>query len=83
VNEDIIIGTMIRKLRRDRDLPQSAIADALGLPQTVITRIERGDRRMSMPELRRLCALLGVALVDFVAEYESRITASTEVFTEK
>ena len=73
MNEDTIIAGMIRKLRRDREVSQAEIAQILHLPQTVVSRIELGQRRVTLTELRLICEHLKMPLVEFVSEYQDRV----------
>lgn len=83
MQDDIIIATMIRRLRRERNVSQAQIATVLSLPQPVISKIERSERRVALGELRLICELLGVPLVNFVAEYQTQVeTAGTSAFGE-
>lgn len=69
---DIIVGRMIRKLRRDKDISQAQLAEALRMQQNVISRVEIGKRPVALGELRALCKFLGVTLGEFVRDYEAR-----------
>lgn len=66
---------MIRKMRRDKDLSQAKLAEAMGLGQNVTSRIEHGTRQVSLGELRAICKCLGVTLSDFVRDFESQVEA--------
>ena len=76
-SDDRVIGEMLRHLRVAQRVSQSRIAEALNLPQTVISRIERGERHVTLRELRLVCALLDKSPLDFVAEYIQRMNASS------
>lgn len=62
------IGEILRKARRDRELSQQELADALGLTQDTISLIERGKRPLKVVELRALSKVLGMPVVDFFLE---------------
>lgn len=70
--DDMIIALMLRKMRRDREKSQDAVAVHLNLPQNVVSRMEKGERRITLPELRAICEFFEVPLLDFVAEYLQR-----------
>lgn len=74
-SDDRVIGEMLRHLRTSRRISQARIAETLSLPQTVISRIERGERHVTLRELRLVCALLDKSPLDFVAEYIQRMNA--------
>jgi transcriptional regulator with XRE-family HTH domain len=71
--DEIIIGSMLRRLRMDRGVSQEAMATAIGIPQTIVSRIERGARRITVSELRLACEVLGVSMAEFAAEFEGKV----------
>ena len=56
----------LRDLREDADLNQTAIAEYLGIQQTVYSRYERGARTIPLEHLIRLADFYHVSL-DFLA----------------
>lgn len=68
--DDIIIGSLIRKHRLECGVNQTVLAKVIGVPQTIVSRIELGERRLTVAELRLICGLLDVSMVEFVAEYQ-------------
>lgn len=74
--DEIIIGSMLKRLRTDRGVTQEAVAAAIGIPQTIVSRIERGTRRVTVSELRLACAEMGVSMADFAAEFEEKARAA-------
>jgi transcriptional regulator with XRE-family HTH domain len=55
------LGQRIRRARLQTGLTQAALGAALGHPQSVIARWERGALEPRVPDLLRLAPLLGVA----------------------
>ncbi len=53
-------GRRIRRLRRDHDLSQEALAGLAELDRTYISGIERGERNPSLVNICRLAGALGV-----------------------
>ena len=53
-------GRRLRRLRRDRDLSQEAVADLADLDRTYVSGVERGERNPSLVNICRLAAALGV-----------------------
>jgi transcriptional regulator with XRE-family HTH domain len=49
------------------------MARALGKPQAFVSYYESGARRLDFLELRQICGVLGVRLVDFVRKFEKRV----------
>ena len=56
---------VLRELREDRDLKQSAVADVLGITQQVYSRYENGINEMPIRHLRTLCEYYNVS-ADYV-----------------
>ncbi|NEK79367.1 MAG: helix-turn-helix transcriptional regulator, partial [Xanthomonas perforans] len=45
-------------------------ANALGKPQSYVSKYESGERRLDLIELSDLCSVLGISLYDFVSLLE-------------
>ena len=56
---------VLRELREDRDLKQSAVAGVLGTTQQVYSRYENGINEMPIRHLRTLCEYYNVS-ADYV-----------------
>ena len=54
------MGAAVAELRRRAGFDQADVAERLGVDQPAISRIERGERRLSAWELYALADLLGV-----------------------
>jgi transcriptional regulator with XRE-family HTH domain len=55
-------GKPVKVWREHRALTQQALADAAGLPQTTIARLESRRRKGTVEQMRRLAAALGITL---------------------
>lgn len=53
-------GRKLRKIRRDRDLTQDQLAEAIGVTLDFISRMERGQDAASFETLDKLAKALGV-----------------------
>jgi len=51
---------LIRQLRLDAGLNQTQLAERLGHPQSWVSKVEVGERRIDVEELRQVCVALGV-----------------------
>jgi transcriptional regulator with XRE-family HTH domain len=69
--EDIRIrfGTRVRQLRNDRGWSQEAFADRAGLHRTYIGSVERGEQNISLENIEKLAATLGVSLAKLFAPF--------------
>ena len=52
---------ILRELREDQDLKQSAIAKVLGTTQQVYSRYEKGINELPLRHLKTLCIYYGVS----------------------
>lgn len=50
------LGTIIRKLRDERQLPLRTVAAHLGIDQAILSKIERGQRNISRDQVVKLAA---------------------------
>ena len=60
---------LLRELRTDAGTSQTEPAKLLGRPQTWVSKVELGERRLDVEELRQLCDALGANLLDVVAQW--------------
>lgn len=73
-----ILISLLRAVRKERGLTQAQLAEALGVEQSTVSKIERRERRLDVSELRRVCLVLGITLIDFVERYESALENQSE-----
>lgn len=66
-----ILQRLIRQVREESGLRQQALAEKLGVPQSVISKIEIGERRLDAVELAHFCAACGVSLATFIARFDA------------
>ncbi len=57
-------GERVRELRKEKGLSQEALALACGLDRTYIGGIERGERNVSLVNIQKIAAALGVGCHD-------------------
>jgi predicted XRE-type DNA-binding protein len=70
-----ILLSLLREAREQKGLRQSDVAAALNCPQTRVSKYELGTRRLDLLELRDVCKVLGVSLVDFVRTFDAGVGA--------
>lgn len=63
-----IIGENIKKLREEMGLNQANIAQFLNVDQSMISKIEKGERTISADMLEKLSCLFGVNINDIEKE---------------
>ncbi len=68
-----VLLTLLREVRREAGLTQVALARRLGRPQSLVSDIESGQRRVDVVELRLICGHLGLSLEEFVRRWEERL----------
>jgi transcriptional regulator with XRE-family HTH domain len=67
------IGDRLRLLRKQQALSQREVADAIGLPQSNLSRIENGKQRLNLTVLARILGIYQTTIQDFFArEDEAR-----------
>jgi ribosome-binding protein aMBF1 (putative translation factor) len=67
------LQSLLRQVRRGAGMTQQDLARRLGQPQSFVSRYERGERRLDVLELRKVCNALGLTLTDFVSRLEDAL----------
>jgi transcriptional regulator with XRE-family HTH domain len=62
--------SLLRQLRSQAGLRQVDVARALGKPQAFVSYYESGARRLDLLELRQICGIFGISVVDFVRRFD-------------
>ncbi|HQX52109.1 MAG TPA: helix-turn-helix transcriptional regulator [Planctomycetaceae bacterium] len=76
-DEYAIVLNLLKEARRNSGVTQIDLADRLGQTQSFVSKIERGDRRLDIVQLRTILLEFGVTLPDFVIQLESEIAKQT------
>jgi len=63
---------MLKARRVFLGLRQADLADRLGTSQTFVSNYEKGERRLDLVELDRICAALDQDLVVFVSDFKAQ-----------
>ena len=66
----------LRQARKAAGITQEQLAEKIGTTQSVVSKFERGERRIDVVELRVICKATGISLVEFVKTMESSIEAN-------
>lgn len=68
-----VLLDLLRETRRAARLTQVQLAKKIRQSQSFVTKVELGDRRLDVIQLRTICRALGVTLPKFVAQLEERL----------
>ncbi len=60
-------------MRVGAGLRQIDLAEKLDVPQSFISKIESGERRIDLIELKEICEVLGSNLKEFINEFEKAL----------
>jgi transcriptional regulator with XRE-family HTH domain len=64
------LAVLLRTVRTEVGLTQAEVADRLEVPQSFVSKYESGERRLDLIELKQICKVLKISLVDFVRRFE-------------
>ncbi len=56
----------LRRAREAAELTQAEVAEKLGLYASFVSKVEAGERRLDVVELKQFCTVYGVELVAFL-----------------
>ncbi len=73
LTEQVRLQALLKRLRRDAGLRQVDLAARLGQPQSFVSKLESGERRLDVLELRQLCKILGISFQEFAAKLEDSL----------
>lgn len=74
-----LVGRKIRRLRKERKLTQNDLAARIGIQQSDLSRIERGEYRVSLDTLFRMLAEFKVSVSEFFEEDRGGAVTPREV----
>lgn len=69
-----IVAALV-KARKEKRVTQVQLATAMRVPQSIISKAERCERRLDIIEIMRICELLGVSLTTLLTAVPSRFSA--------
>jgi transcriptional regulator with XRE-family HTH domain len=75
-----LVGKKIRRLRKERRLTQNELAARIGIQQSDLSRIERGEYRVSLDTLFRMLAEFKVSVSEFFEEARNGAVHPNEVW---
>lgn len=74
--EHKILLEILYRLRTTSGLRQSDLSHLLKVPQSFVSKIEGGERRIDLVELREILKCFDTNLTEFSIEFEKRINES-------
>lgn len=69
-----VLRALLRAEREKADLTQEGLAKRLKETQSFVSKVERGERRLDLVQLRSFCHAIGVGLTPFVAAFEAQLS---------
>ncbi|CCG37612.1 DNA-binding protein [Xanthomonas citri pv. mangiferaeindicae LMG 941] len=73
-----VLLKLLHEMRGDAGLDQDELAFLLRRPQSYISAVEGGSRRLDLLQLREYCMACGHDLVNFVRRFEETIAAASD-----
>ncbi len=74
--ENAAVIRLLKQLRSDSGVTQVHLAESLGVTQSYVSKIERGERIVDIVQLRAICICLGSTLPKFVNLLEQQLQKS-------
>lgn len=69
-HEHAVLLSLLKKYRNEAGLTQVQCSKALGRPQSFMSDVESGTRRLDVVQVRDLCKVLGITLTKLAIELE-------------
>ncbi len=71
------IGVRLRRLRRERKLTQADLARQIGIQQSDLSRMEKGEYRVSLDNLFKILGVFDIKMADFFGDTATAQPAMT------
>lgn len=68
-----IFRDMLVAARLELNLMQSQVAEKLGRPQSFVSKYERGERRLDLPEFVEIAEVLELDMANFIERYKALV----------
>ena len=69
----VLFREMLTEARLTKGILQSVIAEKLGKNQSFVSKYERGERRLDLPEFLDIAEALEINVVDFIKVYKDKL----------
>jgi len=73
--EYAIVLRLMKQAREHAGITQVELAKRLKQSQSFVSKMERGDRRIDIVQLRTICGIYGLRLSEFVQRFEKELGA--------
>ncbi len=70
---NLAITELLYRLRANAGITQQQLSAILNVPQSYISKVETGERRIDLIELREICKALNSNLIEFVTMLEKEL----------
>ena len=67
----VTFGMRVRELRKSRGLSQELLSDISGLDRSYIGGVERGDRNISLNNIKKISDALGISAMELFKDFEN------------
>ena len=71
--EYALLLELLKSARENAGVTQVDLGERLGATQTFVSKVERGERRLDLIELREFCRAIGLSLGEFVTRFEREL----------
>jgi transcriptional regulator with XRE-family HTH domain len=68
-----VVLRLLKEARQQSGISQVELAKRLKVTQSFVSKVERGDRRLDIVQLRTLLDVYGTSLLDFVKRMEEEL----------
>lgn len=81
--ENACLGDLMVGWRKGASLSQTALADALGVQQATVSKLESGTYRLSVLQLMAILDICGLTLSDVAKDIEQAVQADNRPIWER
>lgn len=74
----LLFAANMRRIRLEKELTQEKVAEAAGLHPNYISSVERGERNISILNIARIAAALGVGMPELLADLPADLPAKAK-----
>lgn len=85
-NEEKLIGSRIKSLRKENKMSQEELASKLGISRSYFSKIENGQRGLSIEIMQKLCKVFNISMDEFlktIEEKDNYLEVETKKFSKK